>query len=175
MDLTLRQLIAKMDAIESGNISEDNSIETLPAVAIEENPKDKVTVDIPLLIRLLEYAREDAKTDMDLHNVAEKMISISKEGQTLTMDDYDSICDGPETEVTENQSDDATQMEMMRKLINLITESRREVRKHVLRVVNMTGDQEVKDKMKSNAQLIDNMMAKVASQKERRYVELRRK
>jgi hypothetical protein len=34
------------------------------------NPKDIIKLDIPLLIRLLEYAREDAKTDMDLHNVA---------------------------------------------------------------------------------------------------------
>jgi hypothetical protein len=41
------------------------------------NPSDKVTLDIPLFIRLLEYAREDAKTDMDLHNVDEKAITAS--------------------------------------------------------------------------------------------------
>jgi hypothetical protein len=55
------------------------------------NPSDKVTVDIPLFIRLLEYAREDAKTDMDLHNVAEKAIAASETGKTLTMNDYDSL------------------------------------------------------------------------------------
>ena len=55
------------------------------------NPKDTIKVDVPLFIRLLEYAREDAKTDMDLHDVAENIISLSSVGKTLTMDDYDSI------------------------------------------------------------------------------------
>jgi len=58
------------------------------------NPSDKVTLDIPLFIRLLEYAREDAKTDMDLHNVAEKAISLSETGKTLTMADYDALVAG---------------------------------------------------------------------------------
>ena len=58
------------------------------------NPSDKVTLDIPLFIRLLEYAREDAKTDMDLHNVAEKAIAASETGKTLTMADYDSLVAG---------------------------------------------------------------------------------
>ena len=58
------------------------------------NPSDKVTLDIPLFIRLLEYAREDAKTDMDLHNVAEKAIALSETGKTLTMADYSSLVAG---------------------------------------------------------------------------------
>ena len=48
---------------------------------------DVVMFDIPLLIRMLEYAREDAKTDMDLHKVVEKLIHIRKKG-VLTMKDY---------------------------------------------------------------------------------------
>jgi predicted RNA binding protein YcfA (HicA-like mRNA interferase family) len=52
--------------------------------------KDTVTVDIPLLIRLLELAREDIKSDMDLHRVVEKLISIRNKG-VLTMDDYDTV------------------------------------------------------------------------------------
>jgi hypothetical protein len=60
------------------------------------NPTDVVSVDIPLLIRLLEYAREDAKTDMDLHNVADRLIALSQEGVTLTMQDYDTICNTKE-------------------------------------------------------------------------------
>ena len=55
------------------------------------NPRDVITVDVPLFIRLLEYAREDAQTDMDLHDVAEKIISLAASGKTLTMDDYSSI------------------------------------------------------------------------------------
>jgi membrane protein required for beta-lactamase induction len=58
------------------------------------NPSDKVTLDIPLFIRLLEYAREDAKTDMDLHNVAEKAIAASETGKTLTMAEYDCLVAG---------------------------------------------------------------------------------
>ena len=56
-----------------------------------DNPKDIISVDVPLFIRLLEYAREDAQTDMDLHDVTEKIISLSTSGKTLTMDDYSSI------------------------------------------------------------------------------------
>jgi len=55
------------------------------------NPKDIISVDVPLFIRLLEYAREDAQTDMDLHDVADNIISLSSTGKTLTMDDYSSI------------------------------------------------------------------------------------
>jgi len=55
------------------------------------NPRDIITVDVPLFIRLLEYAREDAQTDMDLHNVSENAISLALSGKTLTMDDYSSI------------------------------------------------------------------------------------
>ena len=52
------------------------------------NQRDTITVDVPLFIRLLEYAREDAQTDVDLHDVAEKTISLSASGKTLTMNDY---------------------------------------------------------------------------------------
>jgi hypothetical protein len=40
---------------------------------------------------MLEYAREDASTDVDLHDVAKKAIGLSSEGNVLTMDDYDTI------------------------------------------------------------------------------------
>jgi len=55
------------------------------------NPRDIITVDVPLFIRLLEYAREDAQTDMDLHDVAQNIISLSVSGKTLSMDDYSTI------------------------------------------------------------------------------------
>ena len=61
-----------------------------------KNLQDKITVDVPLFIRLLEYAREDAKTDMDLHNVTENIIKLSEEGNTLTMEDYNKIVDTKE-------------------------------------------------------------------------------
>lgn len=55
------------------------------------DPTDVITVDVPLLIRLLEYAREDAKTDMDLHNITENLIKYSKIHDVLSMDQYDQI------------------------------------------------------------------------------------
>jgi hypothetical protein len=59
----------------------------------ETDKTDTITVDIPLMIRLLEYAREDAKTDMDLHSVTERLIEIRGKGM-LTMADYDYVVTG---------------------------------------------------------------------------------
>ena len=57
----------------------------------QNNPTDAVSMDIPLLIRIMEYAKEDAKTDMDLHRVAERLTAMSADGNTLGMDQYDAI------------------------------------------------------------------------------------
>jgi len=60
------------------------------------NQRDTITLDVPLFIRLLEYAREDAQTDMDLHNVAENIIGLALSGKILTMQDYSMIVGSPE-------------------------------------------------------------------------------
>ena len=57
----------------------------------EENAVDKVTMDVPLLIRIMEYSKEDAKSDMDLHKVAENLVEYSKSGKTLTMACYNHV------------------------------------------------------------------------------------
>lgn len=57
----------------------------------KENPPDVIRMDVPLFIRMLEFGREDAASDLDLHDVAEKAISLSAKGRTLTMEDYDSL------------------------------------------------------------------------------------
>lgn len=57
----------------------------------ENNPRDTIKLDVPLFIRLLEYAREDAKDDMDLHHIAEKLVSLSSQGRSLSMDDYEQV------------------------------------------------------------------------------------
>jgi len=48
-------------------------------------------MDVPLFIRVLEYAREDAQADMDLHDLAEKAIAATKQQGLLQMDDYDML------------------------------------------------------------------------------------
>jgi hypothetical protein len=50
---------------------------------------DRLTMDIPLFIRLLEWAREDSQTDMDLHRITENAVSLKSD--FLTMTDYNSI------------------------------------------------------------------------------------
>jgi hypothetical protein len=57
----------------------------------KENPEDIIKMDVPLFIRMLEYAREDASTDIDLHDIAEKAIGLSSEDKVLTMADYEFI------------------------------------------------------------------------------------
>lgn len=57
----------------------------------EGDQADTVTLDIPLMIRLLEYAKEDAQDDMALHRVAEQLINLSKDNEILSMEHYDSI------------------------------------------------------------------------------------
>jgi hypothetical protein len=68
----------------------DDWNEEKKAVKEAVDVKDTVTMDIPLLIRVLEYAREDAKTDMDLHKVVENLINMRGEG-ALSMDMYNKI------------------------------------------------------------------------------------
>lgn len=64
----------------------------------KDNPKDVITMDVPLFIRMLEFAREDAKGDVDLHDATEKALSLAVKGRTLTMADYDSIVPAKEKE-----------------------------------------------------------------------------
>ena len=54
---------------------------------------DTLTMSVPLFIRMLEYAKEDAKTDMDLHKATERALAMKG---ALDMDQYDAII-GEET------------------------------------------------------------------------------
>ena len=65
----------------------------------ERNPTDTITMNVPLFIRILEYSKEDAEEDVDLHGVAERAVEMSKEYEVLSMDCYDELL--PVGEVTE--------------------------------------------------------------------------
>lgn len=78
----MKELLQRINLLSERHFSDEND-------AI-----DTVSVDVPLLIRLLEYAKEDAKTDMDLHRVAERLISLNKKKSTLTMSDYNFLVNG---------------------------------------------------------------------------------
>ena len=54
--------------------------------------QDFVKMNIPLFIRLLEYVREDVKSDAELHKLVERAINIQKSGvAVLGMDNYNKI------------------------------------------------------------------------------------
>ena len=55
------------------------------------NRPDTIRMDVPLLIRMMEFAREDAKTDMDLHDVAEQAIKLCANGDSLGMAQYNEL------------------------------------------------------------------------------------
>jgi hypothetical protein len=57
----------------------------------EENPVDTITVDVPLMLRIMEFAREDAADDMALHDVCEQLVKLSAEKGTLSMQDYNAV------------------------------------------------------------------------------------
>jgi hypothetical protein len=78
---------AIMQVLKAGLVNEGVNEEEAEA----KDAVDTVTMDVPLFIRMLEFAREDAKADMDLHDVAEKAIEINKSKETLSMQDYEDI------------------------------------------------------------------------------------
>lgn len=60
----------------------------------ETDPVDTVTLDIPLLLRIMEYSKEDAQDDMALHDVTQRLIELSKKVDVIDMSHYDAIVSG---------------------------------------------------------------------------------
>jgi len=64
----------------------------------EQDAIDIVTLDVPLFIRMLEYAKEEASDDMVLHDIATKTIALSKQRGILSMEDYKALIPEPQPE-----------------------------------------------------------------------------
>lgn len=71
----------------------------------QDDAVDTITMDVPLFIRMLEYAREDANEDVDLHDVTEKAITLGKEKGILQMEDYDAIVSAAENTSKNNMTE----------------------------------------------------------------------
>ena len=56
----------------------------------EWSDPEAVRMNIPFLIRIFEYVREDVKSDIELHKLVEKLM-ITGRGKILTMDDYKKV------------------------------------------------------------------------------------
>lgn len=92
----IKEMVKTALSTPQQEINSESYISSRKQVKESSNPTDTITMDVPLFIRMLEYAREDAKTDMDLHDVTEMVTSLSADGKTLTMADYDGIVGGME-------------------------------------------------------------------------------
>ena len=83
---------------------EINSVDFISNVKpVEDSTLNSIKLSIPLLIRMMEYAREDAKDDLDLHFAAENMIELAKDNKTLSMKDYAQIIHNQIREMLENK------------------------------------------------------------------------
>jgi hypothetical protein len=54
-----------------------------------------------MLLRVMEFAREDAQSDVDLHKVAERLTQLSADGRTVTIDDYNSVVSDMKSSIEE--------------------------------------------------------------------------
>ena len=57
---------------------------------------DVLKISVPLMEKLLEEARENFKTDIDVHKMTERLISLSKTKPVLNASDFEKIIDYPE-------------------------------------------------------------------------------
>jgi hypothetical protein len=72
---------------------QDMEVVSIAEIDGEETPEitdevDTITMDVPLFLRALEYSHEEAKNDLNLHQITQNAIEYSKEYGTLSMDNY---------------------------------------------------------------------------------------
>jgi len=96
-----KKALATIQKIYTSHIAGLNSIAQTLKEAKEEDAVDTITMDIPLFLRMLEYSREDAEQDLDLHDVTEKANKLGKERGILQMDDYEEIVGAAEEDMNE--------------------------------------------------------------------------
>jgi hypothetical protein len=98
---TLKQFLNEFDAeYKAGNFGKpvDDEVET---------PLKKVSFDLELFIKLMEFARENAQNDEIIHTVTENIERLMTTTEVLTMDNYQAIL-GPEGEQEEEETYDET-------------------------------------------------------------------
>ena len=66
----------------------------------QEDPTDLIAMDVPLFLRMLEWAKEEAAEDVDLHEVTTRAIEAVKLRGLLSMEDYQDIIGEPIEEET---------------------------------------------------------------------------
>lgn len=82
-------------------IKEEESMEQPSVQPGVQDPVDSITLDVPLFLLLLEYAREKSEDDLDLHELSEKANKLCKERGILTSNDYNELVDEKEDDKKE--------------------------------------------------------------------------
>ena len=94
----------------SENMNIERMLETQLEIEARKGEKkdvtDHVSFDVPTLIRVFELVREGIKSDVELHDLVERLIAMRDKG-VLTMDDYPAIAGG-NTNGTEREGDTIT-------------------------------------------------------------------
>lgn len=101
----------------SGEIKEIDGEEDAPNKMVPINPEsedavDTITMDVPLFIRALEYSREDAQSDLDLHTIAQNAVVLNKEYGMLNMDNYGEIFGDAEEVEPEPAGEELNELEV---------------------------------------------------------------
>lgn len=106
-----------------GENEEDGAIDTGTEIYTPENPTDMISMDVPLFLRMLEFAKEDAVNDMSLHDVAERAVELMHDNEHLSMKNYNEIVGGqtPAPNVDERLSSQDT----MKKWIKTVDETKK--------------------------------------------------
>jgi hypothetical protein len=94
----------------SENMNIERMLETQLEIEARKGEKkdvtDHVSFDVPTLIRVFELVREGIKSDVELHDLVERLVALRGKG-VLTMDDYDAIAGG-NTNGTDRENDTVT-------------------------------------------------------------------
>jgi hypothetical protein len=101
----IHKLSSLENAIKTAKRGDENGIVTESVNEVNPSSEDAidiVTLDVPLFIRMLEYAKEEAADDMDLHELATKTIALSKQRGILSMEDYDTLILPTDGEIQED-------------------------------------------------------------------------
>lgn len=86
--MKFKKFIMKEMEVDLSGGEMTKSAEQTPAPVADKT--DEIRMEIPLFIRVLEYAHENAKTDQEMHELTERAVKLSKE-RCLKMSDYEAL------------------------------------------------------------------------------------
>lgn len=75
------------------NVSNDQEKSNIDTLTKDQDQPDIISMDVPTLLRVVEWAHEEAEDDVILHRFVNELIQRSfKTKSPLNMDDYELVC-----------------------------------------------------------------------------------